>query len=48
MRLHIDSDLGDDPDDACALVMTLGWPGVEVSGITTVDDHDGRRADLVG
>ncbi|HJR38974.1 MAG TPA: nucleoside hydrolase [Nocardioidaceae bacterium] len=47
MRLHIDSDLGDDPDDACALVMTLGWPGVEVSGITTVDDPDGRRADLV-
>ncbi len=47
MRLHIDSDLGDDPDDACALVMTLGWPGVEVCGVTTVDDADGRRADLV-
>jgi inosine-uridine nucleoside N-ribohydrolase len=47
MRLHIDSDLGDDPDDACALVMLLGWPGVEVSGVTTVDDPDGRRADLV-
>lgn len=47
MRLHIDTDLGGDPDDACALAMVLGWPGAEVVGITTTADPDGRRAGYV-
>lgn len=47
MRLHIDTDFAGDPDDACALAMVLGWPGVEVMAITTTDDPDGRRADYV-
>ena len=33
MRIHLDTDLGGDPDDACALAMLLGWPGVELVGI---------------
>lgn len=47
MRLHIDTDLGDNPDDACAVAMSVGWPGCELVGVTTVDDPDGRRADEV-
>ncbi len=44
MRLHIDTDFAGDPDDACALAMVLGWPGVEITGVTTTADPDGRRA----
>ncbi len=44
MRVHLDTDLGGDTDDACALAMLLGWPGVELVGITTVADADGLRA----
>jgi purine nucleosidase len=47
MRIHLDTDLGGDPDDACALVMLLGWPGVELAGITTTLDRGGRRAGYV-
>lgn len=47
MRLHIDTDFAGDPDDACALAMVLGWPGVELVGITTTADPDGRRAGYV-
>jgi inosine-uridine nucleoside N-ribohydrolase len=36
MRLHVDTDFAGDPDDACALAMVLGWPGVELVGVTTV------------
>jgi purine nucleosidase len=43
-RLHIDTDFAGDPDDACALAMMLGWPGVEIVGITTTADPHGRRA----
>jgi Inosine-uridine preferring nucleoside hydrolase len=45
--IHLDTDLGGDTDDACALVMLLGWPGVEITGITTVADPGGRRAAYV-
>ncbi len=45
--MHIDTDLGGDPDDACALAMVLGWPDVEVTGITTVADPEGQRAGYV-
>ena len=47
MLLHLDTDLGGDPDDACALAMLLGWPGVELVGITTTADPDGQRAGYV-
>lgn len=45
--LHLDTDFAGDTDDACALAMVLGWPGVELVGITTVADPDGRRAGYV-
>lgn len=47
MRIHLDTDLGGDTDDACALAMLLGWPEVEITGITTVADPGGRRAAYV-
>ncbi len=47
MKIHLDTDLGGDPDDACALAMLLGWPGVELVGITTNLDRNGRRAGMV-
>ena len=47
MQIHLDTDIGSDPDDACALAMVLGWPGVEVVGITTTLDPGGRRAGFV-
>jgi purine nucleosidase len=47
VRIHLDTDLGGDTDDACALAMLLGWSGVEITGITTVADPGGRRAAYV-
>jgi purine nucleosidase len=47
VRIHLDTDLGGDTDDACALIMLLGWTGVEITGITTVADPGGRRAAYV-
>ena len=47
MRLHLDTDFAGDPDDACALAMLLGWADLEITGITTVADPDGRRAAYV-
>src|SRR5205823_4135189 len=44
---HLDTDLGSDTDDACALAMLLGWPDVELVGITTTIDPGGRRAGFV-
>jgi len=43
-RVHLDTDLGGDPDDVCALAMLLGWPDVEITGITTTLDVAGRGA----
>lgn len=43
-RVHLDTDLGGDIDDLCALAMLLKWPGVEVAAVTTVADEGGRRA----
>ena len=47
MRIHLDTDLGGDTDDACALALLLGWPGVQLVGITTSADPGGRRAGYV-
>lgn len=46
MRLHLDTDLGSDTDDLCALAMLLGWPGAELAGVTTVTDRGGLRAGM--
>ena len=43
-RIHLDTDIGSDTDDLCALAMLLGWPGVEITGITTSTDPGGIRA----
>ena len=43
-KVHLDTDLGGDTDDLCALAMLLKWPGVEITGITTVAEDRGRRA----
>jgi inosine-uridine nucleoside N-ribohydrolase len=42
--VHVDTDFGGDPDDACALAMLLGWPGIDVVGVTTNLDAGGKRA----
>jgi len=48
MKIHLDTDLGSDIDDMCALAMLLKWPGgVEITGITTVAEDGGRRAGYV-
>jgi len=44
IKVHLDTDLGGDLDDLCALAMLLKWPDVEVTGITTVTDDKGKRA----
>lgn len=44
MLVHLDTDIGGDPDDAGALAMLLGWPDVEVVGVTTTVDPGGARA----
>jgi len=45
-RIHLDTDIGGDTDDLCALAMLLGWPGVEFVGVTTCSDPGGLRAGL--
>lgn len=45
--VHLDTDLGGDIDDICALALLLRWPDVEITGITTVTEHDGKRAGYV-
>lgn len=47
ITIHLDTDLGSDTDDACALAMLLGWPSVELTGVTTTIDPGGRRAGYV-
>jgi purine nucleosidase len=42
--IHLDTDIGGDTDDLCALAMLLGWPEVELTGITTSAEVDGLRA----
>jgi inosine-uridine nucleoside N-ribohydrolase len=44
MLVHLDTDLGGDTDDACALAFLLGQPDVDLAGVTTVADRAGRRA----
>lgn len=46
-KVHLDTDLGGDIDDLCALAMLLRWEDVEITGITTVAEAGGRRAGYV-
>ena len=46
-KIHLDTDLGGDTDDLCALAMLLKWPNIEITGITTVAEENGRRAGYV-
>jgi purine nucleosidase len=52
-KIHLDTDIGGDIDDLCALAMVLKWEGVELTGVTTVAEHagtehrDGKRAGMV-
>ncbi|MBP8591064.1 nucleoside hydrolase [Candidatus Shapirobacteria bacterium] len=47
VKVHLDTDLGGDIDDLCALAMLLKWPKVRITGITTVADDKGIRAGFV-
>lgn len=47
MRLWIDTDLGDDPDDAVALLAACAHPGIEVVGVSTVGGDVVTRAEHV-
>lgn len=44
IKVHLDTDLGGDIDDLCALGMLLRWVEVEIAAITTVAEANGRRA----
>jgi purine nucleosidase len=46
-KIHLDTDLGGDIDDLCALAILLRWQTVEIIGITTVAEAGGRRAGYV-
>jgi len=46
-KIHLDTDIGSDMDDLCALAMLLKWPDLEITGVTTVSDEAGRRAGYV-
>ncbi|MGI8483622.1 MAG: nucleoside hydrolase, partial [Thermomicrobiales bacterium] len=46
--IHLDTDLGGDLDDLCALAMMLRWPEpIAITGITVVGDTGGRRTGMV-
>jgi purine nucleosidase len=47
IRVHLDTDLGGDIDDLCALALLLRWENIEWTGITTVAEAQGRRAGYV-
>jgi purine nucleosidase len=47
MKLHLDTDIGGDLDDLCALAMLLRWSDLTITGITTTAEENGRRAGYV-
>jgi inosine-uridine nucleoside N-ribohydrolase len=47
LKIHLDTDLGGDMDDLCALALVLKWPAAELVGVTTVAEHKGKRAGYV-
>jgi len=47
-KIHLDTDLGGDIDDLCALALLLRWKeDIQLTGITTVAELNGRRAGYV-
>ena len=44
IKVHLDTDIGGDIDDLCALALLLRWPNVDITGITTVLEDHGKRA----
>lgn len=46
LRLWVDTDVGDDPDDAIALLAAEGADSVDLVGVSTVDGHHDRRTRL--
>lgn len=38
-KIRLETDVGGDTDDACALAMLLGCPDIEIVGITTTIDR---------
>jgi len=46
-KIHLDTDLGGDIDDLCALAMLLRWENIRLTGITTVAEANGRRSGYV-
>src|SRR5438874_6777344 len=44
LKVHLDTDIGGDIDDLCALALLLSQPDVEITGITTVVENEGKRA----
>src|SRR5258708_10546802 len=46
-KIHLDTDIGGDMDDLCALAMLLKWPDLDITGVTTVSEAQGRRAGYV-
>lgn len=45
-KILIDTDLGDDVDDAAAIMLALGCPDLEILGITTVYKDSGKRKEM--
>jgi len=44
LKIHLDTDIGGDVDDICALAYLLRLDDVELVGLTTSAEEDGRRA----
>ena len=47
VRVLIDTDLGDDVDDAAAFMLALSWGAIEIAGVTTVFKDTKKRAGMV-
>ena len=47
-KIHLDTDIGGDMDDLCALALLLKWSDAEITGVTTVAEERGRQAGYVG
>lgn len=46
-KILIDTDLGDDVDDAAAFMLALACPDLEILGVTTVYKDTGKRREMV-
>ena len=47
IAVHLDTDIGGDIDDLCALAFLLGESSARIVGVTTCSERDGRRAGYV-